>query len=290
MTHTQQQARRDALANFLRSRRARLAPQDVGLPPGLRRRTPGLRREELAVLAGVGVTWYTWLEQGRDINPSPEVLAALARTLRLDAAETDYFFRLAGSQPAPHDEPVATRVPPALVRLLAAQSPAPAFLLDADWDVRAWNPPAQALLSFADYDPADRNLAWLVFAHPANRARTVDWEYHARRTLAQLRAAYGERGGSGTPGGRQLAALIARLRANFAEADAWLDEHEVQERAGTAKDVLHERLGPLSFDQIVLRAPGDLQLVIMSPRDEATAARLPLLTEQLEPVDYAPTG
>ncbi|WP_181442134.1 helix-turn-helix transcriptional regulator [Streptomyces tateyamensis] len=275
----QHQQRRTALANFLRSRRARLSPQDVGLPAGGRRRTPGLRREELAVLAGVGVTWYTWLEQGREINPSPEVLAALAGTLRLDPAETDYFFRLAGSQPGPHPDRPVRGIPAALNRLLAAQAPSPAYLLDADWDVRAWNPQAEALLNFSQYDPVDRNMAWLVFANPLSRARTVDWEYHARRTLAQLRASYAERGGAETPGGRQLAALIARLRGAFPEADAWLDEHEVQERAGTAKDLLHERLGPLCLDQIVLRAPEDLQLVILQARDEATAARLPHLTD-----------
>ncbi|WP_035850434.1 helix-turn-helix transcriptional regulator [Kitasatospora azatica] len=272
-----QQVRRDALANFLRSRRARLTPQDVGMAPGLRRRTPGLRREELALLAGVGVTWYTWLEQGREINPSPEVLTSLARTLRLDEAETDYLFRLAGSQPAPHAGHPAARVPAALERLVRAQSPAPAFLMDADWDVRTWNPEAEALLDFSCWEAEDRNLAWIVFAHGPARTRTVGWEYHARRTLAQLRAAYAERGGDTTPGGRRLAELIRRLREAFPEANGWLDEHQVQDRSGTAKDLIHEQLGPLHFDQVLLRAPDGLQLVVLSPRDEATADRLPPL-------------
>ncbi|MFD0257022.1 helix-turn-helix transcriptional regulator [Kitasatospora indigofera] len=269
-------ARRTALSNFLRSRRARLTPEDVGMAPGLRRRTPGLRREELAVLAGVGVTWYTWLEQGRAINPSPEVLASLARTLRLDQAETEYLFRLAGSHALPAEGPVPERVPGALLRLLDAQSPSPAFLIDAGWDVRAWNPQADALFEFSRWPAGECNLGWVVFANHAHRARTVDWERHARRTLAQLRAAYGERGGDGSPGAQRLAAVIARLRAGFPEADRWLDEHQVQERSGTEKDLEHEVLGLLRIDQLVLRAQGEpqLELVVLAPRDEETAERL----------------
>ncbi|MCX5213611.1 helix-turn-helix transcriptional regulator [Kitasatospora sp. NBC_00240] len=278
-------ARRTALSNFLRSRRARLTPEDVGMAPGLRRRTPGLRREELAVLAGVGVTWYTWLEQGRAINPSPEVLASLARTLRLDQAETEYLFRLAGSHALPAEGPVPERVPGALLRLLQAQSPSPAFLVDSDWDVRAWNPQADALFEFSGRPAGECNLGWVVFANHAHRARTVDWERHARRTLAQLRAAYGERGGDGSPGARRLAALIARLRAGFPEADRWLDEHQVQERSGTEKDLVHEVLGPLRIDQLVLRAQGEpqLELVVFAPRDEETAERLRRLVPDGEP-------
>ncbi|GAA1982864.1 helix-turn-helix transcriptional regulator [Kitasatospora viridis] len=272
--------RRDALANFLRSRRARLTPADVGMAPGVRRRTPGLRREEIAVLAGVGVTWYTWLEQGREINPSPEVLGSLARTLRLDTAETDYLFRLAGSQPAPRQPSGAAEVPAALVRLVRAQSPAPAFLLDPDWTVRAWNPAGEALFDFSAWEPEDRNLAWIAFAHLPNRARTVDWEHHGRRLLAHLRAAYAERGGQRTEAGRRIAALLRRLREHFPEANTWLDEHQVQDRAGAAKDLLHEELGVLRFDQVVLAAPGGLELVVFSPRDAATESLLPLLTAQ----------
>jgi transcriptional regulator with XRE-family HTH domain len=273
-----QQVRRDALADFLRTRRARLTPADVGMAPGVRRRTPGLRREEIAVLAGVGVTWYTWLEQGREINPSPEVLRSLARTLRLEPAESDYLFRLAGNQPAPPVLSAPPELPAALVRLVQAQSPAPAFLMDADWTVRAWNPEAEALFDFSVWELEDRNLAWVAFAHRPGRARTVDWERHGRRVLAHLRSAYAEHGGEATAGGRRMAALLERLREHFPEAAAWLDDHEVQDRKGADKDLEHERLGPLRFDQIVLRAPDGLQLVVLSPRDLATADRLPLLT------------
>ncbi|MGW6919631.1 helix-turn-helix transcriptional regulator [Kitasatospora sp. NPDC054939] len=278
------EVRRRALANFLRTRRAALTPEDVGLAPGVRRRTPGLRREELALLAGVGVTWYTWLEQGRDINPSPEVLASLGRTLRLDRAETAYLFRLAGSQPLGGDEAVPEEVPAPLLRLMHAQWPAPAFLMDADWDIRAWNPGAEALFGLTRWEPRECNLAWVVFANRVHRDRTVDWEYHARRILAQLRSAYAERGGDGAPAARRLAGLIGRLRAEFPEADRWLDEHQVQERAGTAKDLVHETLGLLRIDQVVLQAPGALQLVVLAPRDAETDERLRRLAPEAVPV------
>jgi PAS domain-containing protein len=212
------------------------------------------------------------------------VLGSLARTLRLDAAETDYLFRLAGNQPTPHPAPASPDIAPVLVRLVQAQSPAPAFLMDADWAVRAWNPEAEALFDFSAWEPEDRNLAWVAFAHRPGRARTVDWERHGRRLLAHLRASYAERGGDATAGGRRLAALLDRLRAHFPEAAAWLDEHEVQDRTGHAKDLEHERLGALRFDQIALRAPDGLQLVVLSPRDLETADRLPLLSTVEEAV------
>ncbi|MFD5086588.1 helix-turn-helix transcriptional regulator [Kitasatospora sp. NPDC058406] len=274
------ETRRNALSSFLRSRRARLTPEDVGMAPGVRRRTPGLRREELALLAGVGVTWYTWLEQGRAINPSPEVLASLARTLRLDRAETAYLFRLAGSHPGAAGAPgavgseAAGDVPAPLLRLMHAQWPAPAFVMDADWAVRAWNPGAEALFGLSGREPEDCNLAWVVFASPLHRARTVDWEHHARRTLAQLRSAFAERGGDGAPAARPLARLIRRLRAAYPEADRWLDEHQVLERAGVEKDLLHEELGMLRIDQVVLQASGGLQLVVLTARDAETGDRL----------------
>jgi len=131
--------RRTALANFLRTRRAQVTPAEAGLEPGGGlRRTPGLRREEVALLSGVGITWYTWLEQGRDINPSPEVLGAIARTLRLNEASRDYLFRLAGQEPRTAGSGQAgsaggAAVPESLVRLVHAQDPAPTVLTDAHW-------------------------------------------------------------------------------------------------------------------------------------------------------------
>ncbi|MEU3564531.1 helix-turn-helix transcriptional regulator [Kitasatospora sp. NPDC006786] len=266
--------RRSALSSFLRSRRARLTPQEVGLAPGVRRRTPGLRREELALLAGVGVTWYTWLEQGRDIHPSPEVLASLARTLRLDRAETAYLFRLAGGHPLDGEVAAPGDVPAPLLRLMRAQWPAPSFVMDANWDIRAWNPGADALFGLTGRPPQECNLAWVVFGNPVHRARVEHWEEHARRFLAQLRSAYAERGGEATAVGRRLARMIRQVRGEYPEADRWLDEHQVAERSGTEKVIRHERVGVLRIDQHVLLAAEGLQLIVMSPRDAGTEERL----------------
>src|SRR5689334_9862975 len=133
------EARRRQSGAFLRSRRARLTPSDVGLPDGFRRRTPGLRREEVAMLAGVGTTWYTWLEQGRDVRPSPEVLAALADALRLDAAERRHLFVL-NDQPAPPVRPGAPeQIDAPLRRMLDSLTGQPALVLGRRWDILAWN-------------------------------------------------------------------------------------------------------------------------------------------------------
>ncbi|MEU9043783.1 MULTISPECIES: helix-turn-helix transcriptional regulator [unclassified Kitasatospora] len=268
------QERRTALSSFLRSRRARLTPQDVGLAPGVRRRTPGLRREELALLAGVGVTWYTWLEQGRDIHPSPEVLASLARTLRLDRAETAYLFRLSGSHPQDGEVAAPGDVPVPLLRLMHAQWPAPSFVMDANWDIRAWNPGADALFGLTGRPPQECNLAWVVFGNPVHRARVEHWEEHARSFLAQLRSAYAERGGETTAVGRHLARMIQQMRGEYAEADRWLDEHQVAERSGSEKVLRHEAVGLLRIDQHVLLAAEGLQLIVMAPRDAETEERL----------------
>src|SRR5689334_15098803 len=144
MQGTYSKARRDELAAFLRARRARVGPEAVGLPPGPRRRTPGLRREELAQLAGVGVTWYTWLEQGRPINASVQVLSAVARALRLDPAERDHLFRLAGT-PAPPADPAAPVLDRTCQVILDGLDPMPAVISNGRFDVLLHNAAYDAL-------------------------------------------------------------------------------------------------------------------------------------------------
>src|SRR6059058_1643910 len=141
--------RREELADFLRRRRANIRPADVGLPAGGRRRTPGLRREEVAQLAGVGATWYTWLEQGRDVRASFEVLEAISRALRLTPAERTHLIRLGRGEEAPPGKPPAERVSPTLRRLIENLGPSPAFVLGRRWDYLAWNRAACAV--FGDY-------------------------------------------------------------------------------------------------------------------------------------------
>jgi transcriptional regulator with XRE-family HTH domain len=154
--------RREELADFLRKRRASLLPEDVGLPNGGRRRTPGLRREEVAQLAGVGTTWYTWLEQGRDVRASLEVLEALARGLRLTPAERVHLILLGRGEEAPERAAPPERVSPTLRRLIANLGPAPAFLLGRRWDYLAWNPAACAVFGdLAKVPRPQRNHIWL---------------------------------------------------------------------------------------------------------------------------------
>src|SRR5689334_2796484 len=175
---------RDELAAFLRFRRERLTPDDVGLPGGGRRRTPGLRREEVATLAGVSTTWYTWLEQAREVTPSRQVLDALARTLQLSPAEHDYLCTLAGRSPAPVTE---AGVHPTMRAFVESLVPNPAYIANETWDVLAYNRAQGALIDEYDKRPVEqRNVIWLMFNEPALRTRIVDWEGDARTMVAKF--------------------------------------------------------------------------------------------------------
>ena len=163
--------RRAELAAFLRSRRERITPEQAGLPPGSRRRTPGLRREEVAQLSGVGVTWYTWLEQGRRINASPQVLGAVARTLLLDQAEREHLFQLADLPDAAAAAGGATsgreQVLPEVQEILDTLSPMPASVLNERFDLLAWNAPYEALWpGVTGAAPGERNILWQSFTYP----------------------------------------------------------------------------------------------------------------------------
>src|SRR5580698_1009266 len=161
--------RRQELAGFLRSRRERIAPEQVGLPPASRRRTPGLRREEVATLAGVGVTWYTWLEQGRDINASPQVLDAVSRTLLLDPHEREHLFRLVVVAKA-STEGDCTAVPPTVALLLDKLEPWPATVRNARYDCLAFNRGYERLVGgLAEVPFEERNTLWRAFMNPGCR-------------------------------------------------------------------------------------------------------------------------
>ncbi len=180
--------RREELAAFLRAHRDALRPEDVGLPRGRSRRTPGLRREEIAMLAGVSVTWYTWLEQGRPINASVDVLEALARALRLDDAERRHLLTLADRQGTVHEPPIED-APDALVRLITAMDPSPAYVLGPWFDFLAWNRAESLLYPMIErLQLPERNLLWVVFAEPSARALIAEWDEQARRLLAEFRA------------------------------------------------------------------------------------------------------
>lgn len=177
---------RSDLSEFLVRHRNKLTPADVGLPVTSRRRTPGLRREEVAALAGVGLTWYTWFEQGRDIHVSEKFLLSVAHALKLDDAECSHLFLLAHRRPPPPEAHQWSNVTPLIQRLLD-ELPQPAYVLNLRWDVVAWNAAADGLFMFGIRDRAVRNLFRMVFVDAELRRRLPDWQTDAPRLLAQFR-------------------------------------------------------------------------------------------------------
>ncbi|AZQ75914.1 XRE family transcriptional regulator [Streptomyces luteoverticillatus] len=234
--------RRRELGAFLRSRRERITPDQAGLPHTGRRRTPGLRREELALLAGISATWYTYLEQGRDIRASDQVLDALASALRLDRHERRHLFELAGHTAAAETgEPEQLAAEVAAVPLLL--QPHPAYIIDGNYDVLSRNQAADELfphLTTAVDRPA--NFARWVFLEPAARTVLVDWEIEARGLLARLRTLAGRH--SGDP---RYTRLIDELNAGSPEARAWWPQYDVQVRHGGRKRLRRPGHGVTDF-------------------------------------------
>jgi hypothetical protein len=262
---------RPELADFLRRCRARLTPAEVRLAPGShgRRRTPGLRREEASLLAGISVDYWTRLEQARGPRPSPGVLAALAEALRLSAAERDHLFRLAGQAPPPAPPTGGLSGPhplsPALSLVLARLHDAPALVLTAYGDVLAQNAASVALSGdLLAGGPAPRNLVRSFFTDPAARALfpAEDRARHARAHVAELRGLCSARPGDPGP-----ARLVAELRAASGEFDRLWERHEVADRHADRKRLLHPVAGPLDLDCETLVSPGgDQRLLVHSPR------------------------
>jgi transcriptional regulator with XRE-family HTH domain len=267
---------RGELANFLRSRRARLLPTEVGLPQTARRKTAGLRREEVAQLAGVGVTWYTWLEQGRDINVSVQVLDSLARTLRLTPEEKAHLFLLAGQAPPQHPVPQQEYVSPFLHKFLEHLGTSPAYITGHRWDVLAWNSAAcQIITDFAALPVEERNIVRLIFSNEEFCRRFVDWEGIAQRILAQLRAS-----SSQYRDDEQISALIADLKRCSPEFARWWPRHEVQGRQDGRKELMHPQAGLLALDHSTFQIDGSpgLKIVVYLPANEETARKLKQLS------------
>jgi transcriptional regulator with XRE-family HTH domain len=264
--------RRAELAAFLRSRRERISPEQAGLAPGLRRRTPGLRREEVAQLAGVGVTWYTWLEQGRPINASTQVLGAVARTLRLDQAEREHLFRLAdiadAATAAGGGQDACEQMPAEIQGILDALLPLPAGVLNERFDLLAWNT-AYAVLwpSVISTDPAERNVLWLTFLHAECCHPYVNRHEQLSRLVAQLRAAYGRHVGEPA-----WTTFVRRLQARSPRFARLWAEHDVASQATYLKifrHPAHERLAMTTTSLAVLAVP-DTRVVVYTPADEVT--------------------
>jgi transcriptional regulator with XRE-family HTH domain len=273
--------RRDELRAFLRSRRARLSPADVGLPDaGGRRRTPGLRREELAVLAGVGVSWYTWLEQGRDINPSPEVLDALATALRLDSAERRTLFALARTELPLADDVAGAEAEglaenSQLIALVDSLHPNPAYLLGPLTRILAWNRAAAVVLGSPEHLADDRRyLLWWLMVDPGPRGMMPQREATARNTLARFRAEYARHAGE-----PEYEEFLSQIREHSPLFSEWWNEHEVIEAQRGTKVVEHQQLGTLRLHhaQTVPTGRPELRMAVYAPADEATRTALSTL-------------
>ncbi|WP_280235985.1 helix-turn-helix transcriptional regulator [Nocardia cyriacigeorgica] len=242
-------ARRSAeMKEFLRSRRARVSPGDAGMAAGAAsgRRTPGLRREEVAVLAGVGVSWYTWLEQGREINVSGDVLDAIARVLRLDAAEREHLYLLAGLNP-PHPVPAVRRASAELRDLINSWLPRPAYLLDRHWNLVVVNRAAELVFGYRE---DDHNCLVTFFTSARYRSSLCHWNDAARAIVAQFRADAARY--PDDPEFGRLAMDMCSVSAEFAEIWA---EHEVRNTATGTKVVTHAEVGELVFGYTTLTLP-----------------------------------
>jgi transcriptional regulator with XRE-family HTH domain len=265
--------RRRELAEFLRTRRSRLRPEDIGLAPGVRRRTPGLRREEVAQDAGVGVTWYTWLEQGRPIKASGQVLDAVARALRLDDAEREHMYKLADLPVKVSTSPVRA-VSPAISEVLAALDPLPATLVNSRWDLLASNDAHRMLFShWHDHPCGIRNTLWCMFMEPDVRAHYINFEEEAPRTVAQLRAAFASH--LGEPVWTEFIRELTEGSAEF--ADMWA-RHDVARPGARIKHFLDPRAGLLRIitTSLAVTEMPECRIIVYTPADDETRERLPL--------------
>jgi transcriptional regulator with XRE-family HTH domain len=277
---------RDQLADFLRRRREAMRPAEVGIADGPRRRTSGLRREEVATLAGMSVDYVVRLEQGRSSRPSVQLLAALARALRLSDDERDHLFHLAGHQPPPADG-VARLARAGLIRMLDLLGDTPALVLSDLGEVLAQNRAALLLMGNHTGFSGDRRYAvYRWFTDPAARAVTPPEEHerYARQLVADLRAAAGRRTGDS-----MVAGLVDRLQAASADFRRIWAEHEVAVRRADRKTLLHPRVGRLVLDCETLVTPDQgQQLLVLTPADAETRERLELL--RVIGVEEFPTG
>jgi len=251
---------RNQLGDFLRSRRERLTPKAVGLPLGRRRRTPGLRREEVAELAGIGVDWYIRLEQGRSVSPSVTTVDALARALRLSKVEHAHLRAL--TRGGGHRPFVRESVPDAIRRIVESLNQ-PAYITGRRWDVLAWNKSAEDVFSFSRLPEEDRNILVIILTRPATRRLFgAGWSEQARRVVAQFRATHDL--WANDPA---FVEILDRLHRGCPEFDGWWKAHDVRAAAAGRKQMTHPKKGVLSFEHASFLADDDpaLKLVVYAP-------------------------
>ncbi|MBN1240159.1 MAG: helix-turn-helix domain-containing protein [Gammaproteobacteria bacterium] len=263
--------RRDQIKEFLKECRARVTPEDVGLRPPRRRRTPGLRREDVASLAGVSVTWYTWLEQGRDINVSVDVLERICASLRLTGDERDYLFSLVHGRPAPPLSEREARFTATLWRTIQ-YLPVPALVMTLRWDIVAWNCLVAAVFrDYGDIPPGDRNLLKIILTDEKYQRDAEAFDTLARRLLAKFRVDYSQCAGDAS-----FEQLIEDLGASVPGFEGLWNCAEIRNSIRGDYVVRHPDLGDLSFEHSSYVPEGSsfLRLLMFVPRDARTASIL----------------
>jgi transcriptional regulator with XRE-family HTH domain len=268
------------LGDFLKTRRAKITPSQVGLSSTTRRRTVGLRREEVAQLAGVGITWYTWLEQGRPIHVSAQVIESLSRVLLLDKQECIHLHLLA-NQPLPVDMPGHQRtVSPILQHVLDNLTLCPSLVTDQRWNVIAWNQAACSIFGdFTEMDVRERNIVWAMFTDYKYKQLFVDWNLHAKGLLGRFRATCGQ-----YIEDAWLALFIDDLKMQSTEFNSWWLLHEIESNSEKYKQLNHPRVGILDFEvsNFDVSDNSGLKLIVHTPitgRD--TAEKMKLLLDHV---------
>lgn len=267
------------LGAFLRDRRGRRQPQDVGLPANARRRVPGLRREELAIVAGVSPDHYQRIEQSR-VNPSAQVIDALATALALDDTERHHLHDLAHGPTGQRSPAIRPRPDPQRYQGLVDSFAGPAYVLDHRRDILAWNQMAAALhIDFRSLRPRDRNMIWLILTHPSVKSLYPDWETAARTQVGLLR-----RASAAYPDDRRIHDLIGRLSTHSAQFETWWRQREVREGTAGHKQLEHPDVGRLLLDYQVLHPSGtpDIEIFIYYPTTTAATDQLQRLRESTD--------
>jgi transcriptional regulator with XRE-family HTH domain len=270
MVRAKSAEQRRELGEFIRAHRQRLAPSAIGLPAGSRRRTPGLRREEVAQLCGLSATWYSWIEQGREVSVSPQALARLAAALRLERAERAYLFELAGRRDPDHGDEGLEALPGAALRCVQAIA-APAYILDRGWNAVAWNRLAERLFGGWLDRRGEHNLLRFIFTEPVARSLICTWEERARRVAAEFRAAR-----SAHLDDPSLRLLIDELSRASPEFGQFWREHAVLGREGGERTFNHPKDGFLRYEQVTFNLAGSpdfrlTMLVKLSGRSPSSA-------------------
>ncbi len=262
----QEESRRE-LGKFLKSRRSRLTPEQFGLPIGPRRKVPGLRREELAQIAGIGLTWYTWLEQGKNIQVSTQVLERLVTVMQLNAEERNHLYKLAlGQLPVEQTASIEESLIPIVQNFMNEYERCPAYVTDQRWDILLWNKAGERVFGdFEKMDKKERNAIWRCFASPAYRNLIGDWESHAKRLLAQFRSTSTSFVGEGW-----FKDLVAELMEISPEFRQWWPSYDISGTPIGKKKINHPRVGTMVMEHITFQvydAP-ELKLTVYRPLEE----------------------